>query len=592
MTERHGASVTVRRTGVPAGAGPAARHAAAPGRPAAAGSGPGRGRGPRRWTPLALLLVAVAATLEGAGTGVPLIDAVKAGDRAAVRRLVTQRADVNAAEVDGTTALHWAVRANDVETVQALLRAGAKATAANRYGVTPIRLAATNGSVPVIDLLIAAGASANAANPEGETALMTAARGGSVAAVKTLATQGADVNAREKWFGETAMMWAAAENHADVVRVLKELGGDINARSTVDEPPVLEFPKSGGPNMPFPRGGWTPLMYAARDGSLEAARALVELGADMNVVALPQTDVVLTDEVRKNADTVGTTALVYAILNAHFDLAAMLAEKGANPNIVDTSGMGALYTAVEINTLQWVQSRPAPIMRDTLDGPGLVRILLKHGADPNARLTAAPIKISLDPGATLNFNRGATPLMRAARTNDVESMRALLDGGADPSMTLPDGTTVLMIAAGQGLGGPRGDGPRIRVPTEAGAVAAVKLLLDRGVPVNAASNNGNTALHAAVGRGEGVVRLLVERGADLTAKNKQGLNPLDIALGAGGRRGGGPPRENIAALLKSLGAVASPPAAPATPSTGPAAPPAGAGPAAPSGGPARPPTRP
>ena len=130
-------------------------------------------------------------------------------------------------------------------------------------------------------------------------------------------------------------------------------------------------------------------------------------------------------------------------------------------------------------------------------------------------LKATPIKISLDPGATLNFGRGTTPLMRAARTNDVDSIRNLLDGGADPNAALPDGTTVLMIAAGQGLGAPRGDGPRIRVPTEAGAVDAVRLLLDHGAKVNATSNQGATALHAAVNRGDSVVKLLVERGADL-----------------------------------------------------------------------------
>ena len=150
----------------------------------------------------------------------------------------------------------------------------------------------------------------------------------------------------------------------------------------------------------------------------------------------------------------------------------------------------------------------------------------------NAKLTTAPIKISLDPGATLNFNRGTTPLMRAARTNDVEVMRLLLDAGADPSITLPDGTTMLMLAAGQGLGAPRGDGPRIRVPTEAGAVEAVRLLLDRGVAVNATSNSGNTALHAAVARGDSVVKLLAERGADLNARNKAGLTPLERRVGA------------------------------------------------------------
>ena len=529
------------------------------------------------------LLVAMSvAVLQANGTGSPLIDAVKKGDRAAARRILNARVDVNATEADGTTALHWAARANDRELVTMLLRNGAKANARNRYGVTAMRLAAQNGSAELLEALIEAGASPDTTNAEGETALMTAARAGSIPAVQLLARHGANVNAREDWFGETAMMWAAAENHADMVRALAALGGEINARSADKEPPVLEFPQSGGPNMPFPRGGWTPLMYAAREGAIDAARALVDLGADMNVVALPQTDVVLTEELRKRADRVGTTALVYAIINAHFDLAAMLVEKGADPNIVDTSGMGALYAAVEWNTLQWVQSRPAPIWRDRLDGAGLVQVLLKHGAHPNATLTAAPIKISLDPGATLNFGRGATPLMRAARTNDVDSIRHLLAGGADPNAALPDGTTVLMIAAGQGLGAPRGDGPRIRVPTEEGAVQAVRVLLDAGARVDATNNQGATALHVAVNRSADIVKLLVERGADIEAKNKAGFTALDIASGRGGfggRRGGGgvpsaapnPVREKSAAVLKELGARPSTP--PATPTAqAPAAP--------------------
>jgi uncharacterized protein len=264
----------------------------------------------------------------------------------------------------------------------------------------------------------------------------------------------------------------------------------------------------------------------------------------------------LTDDILAHADTVGTTALVYAIINAHFDLAAMLVERGADPNIADHTGMAALYAAVEWNTLQWVQSRPAPIWRGELDGAGLARVLLAHGADPDATLVSAPLKISLDPGATLNFGRGTTPLMRAARTNDVDSMRALLDAGADPLARLPDGTTALMIAAGQGLGGLRGEGPRIRVPTEAGAVEAVRLLLDRGVPVNDTNNAGNTALHAAVTRGDAVVRLLAERGADVHARNKAGFTPLDLALGQGGRgrggRGGGQVRESTAAILREF----------------------------------------
>jgi ankyrin repeat protein len=199
-----------------------------------------------------------------------------------------------------------------------------------------------------------------------------------------------------------------------------------------------------------------------------------------------------------------------------------------------------------------VQSRPAPIWRDTLDGTALVRTLLANGANPNATLNSAPPMISLDPGATLNLGKGATPLMRAARTNDVPVMRLLLDAGADPTATLPDGTTLLMIAAGQGLGPPRGDGPRIRVPSEAGAVEAVRLLLDRGLDVNAANAAGNTALHGAVARGDAVVRLLLGRGAVLV-KNKAGFTALDVALGAGGRGGrGGVVRESTAFLLRQF----------------------------------------
>jgi len=319
---------------------------------------------PLTW-PVAILLIASAAlvAVRAADRSVPLIEAVKAGDRTGVRRLLGSKADVNAAEPDGTTALHWAVRAGDHETVALLLRQGAKATTVNRYDVTPMSLAASNGNAEIVRLLLDAGADADTANPEGETALMTAARAGSIDAVTLLASRGAKVNARESWFGETALMWAAAENHADMVRTLAGLGAEINARSNVVEAPELEFPKSGGPNMPFARGGWTALMYAAREGAIDSARVLVDLNADVNLVALPQTtDVNFTDEIRQGIDKhVGTTALVYAIINAHFDLAAMLVEHGADPNLADHTGMAALYAAVEWNTLQWVQSRPAPI---------------------------------------------------------------------------------------------------------------------------------------------------------------------------------------------------------------------------------------
>jgi ankyrin repeat protein len=500
------------------------------------------------------------ATTTGAAGTSPLVDAVKRGDTPAVRTLLRSKADANAADPDGTTALHWAVQANNHEIVTALIRAGANVKAPNRYGIVPLSLAATNGSAPVIEALLKAGADPKTRTSAGEPAIMTAARTGNVDALKLLIRSGADVNSREDWFGETALMWAAAENHADAVRVLAESGAEINARSTVLDAPVLEFPRSGGPNSPLPRGGWTALMFAARQGAIDAARALADLRADLNATALPQTDVPLKpEEITAGMNGVGTTALVEAIINVHYDLAAMLLEKGADPNIVDGSGMGALYAAVDMNSLQWVQGRPAPILTDRLDGVDLVRLLLQKGANPNARLKSRPLKRHHDAGSTLNFGEGTTALIRAARTNDVAVMKALLDGGANPFLTLPDRTTPLMIAAGSGYGGVRGDGIRIVVPTPEGAVEACALLLDRGVDVDAFNNAGNTALHAAVTRGDPVVAFLASRGATLTLKNKAGLTPLDLAKGAGGRggRGGGGGRgavvrESTVKLLEQL----------------------------------------
>jgi len=512
---------------------------------------------------VALLTLVLTTGLFAADGDSPLIDAVKRGDHNAVRAQLRGKVDVNAPSVDGTTALHWAVQADDVELVIMLLRAGANAKATNRYGLPPITLAATNGSAKVMDLLLSAGVDPNSSTAEGEPVIMTAARTGTVDALKTLIARGANVNARERWFGETAVMWAAAENHADAIRVLAEAGADLNAQSTVLDAPVLEFPRSGGPNSPLPRGGWTALMFAARDGAIDAARTLADLGVNLNATALPQTDVPLKPEdiAAAQAKNIGTTALVYAIINVHYDLAAALLDKGADPNVVDGAGMGALYAAVDMNSLQWVQGRPAPILTDQLDGVDLVKRLLAKGANPNARLTGKPLKRHHDAGSTMNFGEGTTPLIRAARTNDVAVMKALLDSSADPFLTLPDRTTALMIAAGQGYGGIRGEGIRIVIPTPESAIEAMTVLLDRGLDVDAFNNAGNTAMHAAVARGDGVVKFLASRGASLNLKNKAGFTPLDVALGKGGGRGGrggGVVRESTAALLRELMAAAPP----------------------------------
>ena len=262
-----------------------------------------------------------------------LLDALKAGDRNAVRLLARNPAEINSAEADGTTPLHWAVRADDLDTVRVLLDGGANARAANRYGVTPLTLAATNGNAAIIVLLLNAGADANGTVSQGQTVLMTAARSGNPAAIRALLDRGADVTARETQLGETALMWAAAENHADAVRLLVQRGADVNSRSA-----TLKFPRDRfgleGVLTILPRGNWTPLMYAARDGAAAAARALADLGAEINAV-----------------DPDGTTVLVRAIINAHYDTAGVLIEKGADPNIADPTGMSAAFGAFEDRAL-------------------------------------------------------------------------------------------------------------------------------------------------------------------------------------------------------------------------------------------------
>jgi ankyrin repeat protein len=466
-----------------------------------------------------------------------LADAAQNGNREAIRTLLKQHADVNAPQADGMTALHWAVRANDDETAQLLIRAGANVKAANRYGITPLSLAATNGNAHLIETLIKAGADPNAALPEGETVLMTAARTGDEASVRMLLAHDAHVNAKESTMGETALMWAAAENHPSAVRALIEGGADRNAKSNVLTLAPFKWVTSGMVSTVLPRGGWTPLMYAARQNAADAARALADAGADLNLT-----------------DPDGTTALVLAIINAHFDLAAMLLDKGADPNITDETGMSALYAAADMHTLGPMISRPAPKLVDQLDAADLVKRLLAHRANPNLRLKK-PVLGRHHDGGDASLGEGTTALLRAAKTNDVTVMKLLLDSGADPFLTQKDHTNVMMIiAAGGARAGAYAAAFQV---TEEGAIQAMQLCLDHGVDVNAFNNNGQTALHSAAQRGaDKVVKFLADHGAKLDMKNKQNRTPLELADGGGGGRGGrgagGAAHPTTAALLRQL----------------------------------------
>ncbi|HET9834011.1 MAG TPA: ankyrin repeat domain-containing protein, partial [Vicinamibacterales bacterium] len=375
-------------------------------------------------------LLAAAVSLSAAG-GTTLIDAVKAGDRAAVRTLLT-RSTVNSAEPDGMTALHWAVRADDAETAQLLLRSGANANAANRYGITPLTLAATNGNAVITRALLKAGANASAAAADGETVLMIAARAGSADVVNALLERGASVNATESWQAQTAVMWAASENHGAAITALAAHGADLNARSKELNFPEYRYETNGMAVFQLPKGGWTALMYAARQNAMDAAAALADAHADLNATTKQE----------------GTTALHIAIINIHYDLANLLLEKGADPNVVDNSGMTALYAAVDMRAPANMLTRPEPKLRDKLDALGIVKSLLAHGANPNVQLKKPIIGRHQNLVGDGQLTEGSTALARAAKATDIPVMKVLLDGGADATLTLANRSTTAILAAG------------------------------------------------------------------------------------------------------------------------------------------------
>ena len=447
---------------------------------------------------VALLLAAV--RVDASGPATPLADAAERLDGAAVRALLKQRVDINAAQIDGMTALHWAVYHDDREMTGELVRAGANVKVANRYGVTPLSLACVNGNAAIVELLVKAGADPNVALPGGETALMTAARTGKAAVVKTLLAHGAAVDGKEDRRGQTALMWAAAEGHADVVQMLIAAGADYR----------LRLPS-----------GMTPLLFAVREGRAGVVRVLLTAGADVN-------EPVPVEGRRRGyggrLPPAGATPLLLAVSNAHFELAAALLEAGANPN-ADLPGYTVLHAMSVVRNPGIGDNDPAPEGSGTLSSMALVRKLASHGANLNARMTKRP---------NLNNTRlnelGATPFFLAALTADVELMKTLVALGADPHLPNAENSTPLMAAAGLATRSPGED-----AGTEPEVLAAVKLLLELGADVNAVDKNGETAMHAAAYKNlPEVVKFLAANGARAEVwnrENKFGWTPLAIAVG-------------------------------------------------------------
>ena len=457
----------------------------------------------RRAIALIAPLLAVAA-VSAAPPEAPLIEAVKAGDRTAVERILDGGGDPDVRLPDGTAALHWAAYRDDLETADLLLRAGAAVDAANRYGVTPLALAGERGFGAIVERLLQSGADPNTSRRGGETVLMSASRAGDMRSVAALIAAGADVNAAEETRGQTALMWAAGEGHAEVIRALLAAGADLHARSR--GPAAAEAAAGSGTytRRVARMDEFTPFLFAVRAGRAAAVEALIAGGADVNETA-PD----------------GTPALVIAAANAHWELAAFLLERAADPNAAE-QGWPALHQVIRTRNLN-IGFFPHPEPTGTLGSLELARLLLEHGADVNARIVE-PI---VDGFRGFWTQQGATPILVAAKGADAAMMRLLAEHGADVTLANERGTTPIMAASGVEMFNPNEDSG-----TNPEALEALEVALELGGDVNAANNDGDTPLHGAAWRGANdIVLRLVEEGAELHVENNRGFTPLQIANG-------------------------------------------------------------
>jgi ankyrin repeat protein len=484
-----------------------------------------------RTTALAtMVFVAFACAVASvAAAGADVADAAMRGDLVAVRALIARRADVNAPQGDGATALHWAVYRGRVDLVEALLKAGANQKAANRDGSTPLWLASINGDAAVIRPLLDAGADVNEALPLGRTPLMAAARTGNVDALTLLLDRGASVNAAETLRGTTALMWAADEGHADAARVLIRRGANVAARSApaqrgrgpalgkandprkqvaaqgaalaagraLDLTQVLAVDGDGGPRRrtePSDGGELTPLVYAARANDLDTVKVLLEAGAGINQVT-----------------GYGWSPLLVATQNRYYALAAYLLDHAADPNLPNKGGWTPLYLATDNRN---IENGDYPVRKADMDHLAFIRLLLDKGADVNARIKDSTETRTVFTNQWLDEN-GATAFLRASQSGDLELMNLLLSRGADPRIATVLGVTALHVASGIGWV----EGITYEWSRQA-TLDAVRTLLDLGLDVNAQADTGRTALHGAAHKGRAdVIQLLADRGATLDVRD-------------------------------------------------------------------------
>jgi ankyrin repeat protein len=553
---------------------------------------------------LVLSACLAASDLRASSGAAEVVEAAMRGDRDAVRSMLKDGADVNSAQGDGMTALHWAAMKGDVPLADMLLYAGANVRATTRLGgYTPLLLAAKAGHAAMIETLAKADADVKGATSTGVTALMLAAASGNAAAVKTLAERGADVNARENTMQQTALMFAAAANRVEAIAELVKHGADVNAATNVvdlsafsrdaeDEnrrfqqqggPGPSEERRTGGQTAPAqqPRrlpgvdrqyfynelvghtGGLAPLHFAARQGHLESVKNLLAAGAAVN---------------QRTGDA--TTPLLIAVINGHFDVAEHLVSRGADVTLASENGVTPLYAVLNV---QWAPKalypQPRAHLQQKLGYLDLMKILIDKGADVNARLKRKVWYSGYNFDLSGVDEIGATAFWRAAYASDVDAMKLLVAHGADPYLRtikpagrprtgdggreatkdvsglppIPVGgpaVTPLQAAAGVGYG--EGFAANSHRFAPGGMMAAVKYLGEElGADVNEVDHEGNTALHHAAARGDNeMILYLVSKGANLKVVNREGNNVADMANGPVQRI---EPFKETLALLEKLG---------------------------------------
>jgi ankyrin repeat protein len=555
--------------------------------------------------------VLMAGVVSAASLDMRLADAAMNGDRDAVRALLQKHADVNGAQGDGSTALHWAAYKDDLEMAKLLLAAGADVKAKTREGeITPFFMACSNGDAAMVEAMLKAGADANSVKTNGTTVLMAAAGSGSAAAVKLLLDHGADVNVKESAHGQTAVMFASALGRDAVIRVLAAHRADLNIATSSRKLEHVRFDQDGnvvqdkpaggrgGPSAdseqldtfahslglesavylidtaagdhealnifarstglkeavylrdaarakrgaragdvaarpprkvgPDVAGGMTALIYAAREGHMNAVHALVESGADVNEVS---------------ADKM--SPMVEAIINGHLEIAKYLLDKGADPNLVSISGLTALYATIDV---QWAPKAwfPQPsVDQEKVGYLDLMKALIDKNANVNAQVGEKLWFRSFTNDYTWVDPAGATSFWRAAQSGDVAAMKLLVEHGADPKLANKAGETPLHAAAGIGFAW----NWTVRAPNP--PVDAVKYCVELGNDVNAVDNRGYTALHGAAFLGDNdMINYLASKGAKTDVKSRAGDSVADMANGP--TRFGQPHPETVA-LLEKLG---------------------------------------